>query len=81
MEIKTAEEFRKMKLHGKGSSSPVYNAIMGLQIDQALEIKKTEWKHSYPPTRLVNYIEKKYAMRFERGAHADRSGWMILRVR
>lgn len=81
MEIKTAEEFRKMKLHGKGSSSPVYNAILGLRIDQALEIKKNEWKHTYPPTRLVNYIEKKHGLQYERGALPDRSGWMILRVK
>ena len=81
MELRTAEEFRAIKLHGRGSSSPFYNAILNLRVDQALEIKKTEWHPKYPPTRIVNYIEKRHGLKYERGALPDRSGWMVLRVK
>ncbi|MFI5218767.1 MAG: hypothetical protein ACHQNT_04700 [Bacteroidia bacterium] len=77
----SSEEFDHLALHGRGRSSPAFNAIVSLQPGEAITIKKTGWKPKYPPTRLVKKIEKKYGFRFKRGALPDRSGWAVQRIK
>lgn len=77
----TSEEFDKLPLHGQGHSSPVYNSILSLKPGEAIVIEKINWKRKDPPTTMVNKIERKYGMKFIRGALPDRSGWAVKRVR
>ena len=77
----SAEEFDRMPLHGQGRSSAAYNAILSLKVGEAIIIEKKDWKPKYPPTHLVNKIERKFGMKFIRGALPDRSGWGIKRVK
>jgi len=81
MEKITAEEFDQLGLHGRGHSSSFYNWVFGLAVNEAIIIRKTEWKLSYPPTTIVNRIEKKYGRQYQRGALPDRSGWAVKRVK
>jgi hypothetical protein len=75
------EEFDKLPLHGQGRSSPFFNAILNLKVNENIIIEKNEWKPKYSPLRLVNRIERKFGMKFVRGALPDRSGWGIKRVK
>jgi hypothetical protein len=81
MEKISAEEFDQLGLHGRGSSTKFYTAIFGLGVNDALIIKKTEWRPKYPPTKMVISIEKKYGRSYIRGALSDRSGWAVKRVK
>ena len=76
----TPAEFDSLALHGRGRSSPVFNALLALHVGEALVIKKTEWNAHYSPTLIVKRIEKKYGMRFKRGALPDRTGWAVKRL-
>ena len=76
----TSEEFDNLSLHGRGSTSPVYNAIISLKPGEALVMEKSSWKAKYAPTLIVKRIEKKYPMRFRRGALPDRIGWAVKRI-
>lgn len=77
----TSEEFDKLNLHGRGSSTPFYNQIMALKPgDEALIIEKKEWHVKYLPTSMVNRIAKKYNRKFKAGSLPDRSGWGIKRL-
>lgn len=76
----TSEEFDNLKLHGKGSQSPLYNALLKLKPGEALIIYKTEWHVKYPPTTTVNKVMRKYNYKFESGALPDRTGWAVKRV-
>jgi len=76
----SSEEFDRLALHGRGRSSPAYNAIVSLKPGEAIAIKKSGWKPKYPPTRLVKKIEKKYGFHFKRGPLPDRSGWGVMRI-
>jgi hypothetical protein len=77
----TSEEFDKLKLHGRGSSGPLYNRLLKMKVGDGLIIYKSEWKPKYPPTAILNRLEKKFGLRFERGALADRTGWAVKRVK
>ena len=77
--IETAE-FDQLSLHGKGRSSPLYNALLAMKPGEAIVIEKTGWKAKYPPTLIVKRIEKKYGYKFVRGALPDRSGWAVKRI-
>jgi len=77
----TSEEFDQLSLHGKGSSSPLYNALLNMKPGDAMIIHKSEWHVKYPPTKVMNKVERKYGFQFERGALADRSGWAVKRVK
>ena len=76
-----SEEFEQLPLHGKGRSSPAYNAILSMKVGDAIIIEKQGWKRKDAPTTLVNKIERKFGMKFIRGALADRSGWAVKRVK
>lgn len=76
----TEEEFDRLRLHGKGSTSPAYNKIMALKPGEALIIEKKEWHVRYPVTTIVNRIARKHNMKFKAGSLPDRSGWGIKRV-
>jgi hypothetical protein len=77
----TSEEFDNLKISGAGSSSHFYNALLKLEIGEGLIILKSEWHVKYPPTTIVNKMERKYGLKFERGALPDRSGWAVKRVK
>ncbi|MEP7168053.1 MAG: hypothetical protein ABI855_01655 [Bacteroidota bacterium] len=77
----TSEEFDNLKLHGRGSTSPLFNALLKLKPGEGLIVYKKEWFVKYPPTRIVNKIERKYKYVFERGALPDRTGWAVKRVK
>jgi len=47
----------------------------------AMIIHKSEWHVKYPPTKVMNKVERKYGFQLERGALADRSGWAVKRVK
>jgi hypothetical protein len=75
------DEFDKLPLHGQGGSTPFYNAIINLEVNENLIIEKKEWKPKYTPLKMVSRIERKFGMKFIRGALPDRSGWGIKRVK
>lgn len=77
----TSEEFDQLTLHGRGRSSPVFNALISLKPGEAMSVKKKNWKPKYPPTLMVKRIEKKYGYKFAHGALPDRSGWAMKRVK
>jgi hypothetical protein len=77
----TPEEFAKLPLHGRGSSSPFFNAILSLKVEENIIIEKKEWNKKYTPMKLVSRIERKFGMKYVRGALPDRSGWGIKRVK
>lgn len=77
----SSDEFDALPLHGKGSSSPLYNKLLNLQVGEALIILKTEWYVKYSPTTTMNRIERTRGYQFQRGALADRSGWAVKRVK
>jgi hypothetical protein len=78
----TAEEFDNLNLAGRGSASPFFNALLKLKPGEGLIILKKEWQHvKYPPTRIINRVEKKYKFVYERGSLPDRTGWAVKRVK
>ena len=80
MENISSEEFKKLALHGRGSSSIVYNSIYNLKINEAIIIRKSEWHPKYNPTSIIRRIEKKYGFKYQYGLIADRSGWAVMRI-
>ena len=76
----TSADYDGLKLHGRGSSSPLYVALVNLKVGEGLIIYKTEWHVKYPPTAIFNRIERKLGYRLERGALPDRTGWAVKRV-
>lgn len=75
------EEFDGLQLHGKGSASPLYRALLNLKVGEAMIILKKEWFKKYPPTTIINRVERKYGWKFDRGALPDRTGWAVKRVK
>ena len=76
----TSEEYNQLKLHGLGSSGPYYNMFMKMEPGDSIILYRSEWYKKYPPTTILNRIERKYNMKFDRGALPDRTGWAIRRV-
>ncbi len=75
------EEFERLTLHGRGRSSPFYNAVLALKVGEALVIEKKDWKAKYSPTIVVNRVAKKHGYKYLCGALPDRSGWAVKRVK
>lgn len=73
------EEYEKMKLCGKGSSSPFFAAMYGLKPNEGLEIKKSEWLVKYKPGRLAKRLREKHGYDIDVAPLADRSGWVAYR--
>ena len=79
----TSNEFDELKIKGWGRGSPVYNAIISLQIDEAIVVLKSQWKRNKPPSSTCRSIEKKWKsknVKYKCVALADGSGWAVKRV-
>lgn len=79
----TAEEFDQLPIKGWGRSSPVYNAIISLKVNEGVVILKSQWKRNKPPSGICRSIEKKFAgmkIKYKSVALADNSGWAIKRI-
>lgn len=79
----TPEEFEQLKIKGWGRSSPFYNELIALKVNDGLVVKKTQWRRSKPPSNVCRYIEKKFKerkMKYKCVALADDSGWAIQRL-
>ena len=79
----TSEEFDQLQIKGWGRSSPTYNIIIGLKVDEAVVILKSQWRRKKPPSSACRSIEKKWAshkLKYKCVALADNSGWAIKRL-
>ena len=79
----TSEEFDQLRVKGWGRSSPVYNAIMGLKVGEALMIPKAGWNSNKTPSTKCRAIEKKFKSRklkYKCVALADNTGWAVKRL-
>lgn len=76
----TSEEFDNIYGHGKGASSPLYNLLLQMKIGDAFVILKSEWHKKYPPTTIINRVQRRHKMKFEWKALPDRTGWAVKRV-
>lgn len=80
----TAEEFDQLKIKGWGRSSPTYNAIIGLKVDEAVIILKSQWRRNKAPSSACRAIEKKWKhlnLKYKCVTLADDSGWAIKRLK
>lgn len=76
------EEFDKLPLMRKGSSTEFYARLMALAVgDEPLVLYKREWRPGYPPTTIVNRIERKFNRLYERKNPIDEPGWAFRRVK
>lgn len=76
----TVEEFDALLLHGKGSTTGFRKLIMAMQPGEAIVFYKKDWHAKYPPTRILNELERNHNVKYERGSLPDRSGWAVKRV-
>jgi len=79
----TSEEFDNLKIKGWGRSSPVYGAILSLQVGEAIIVPRNQWRRNKPPSSVCRAIEKKFKdrkLRFKCVTLADDSGWGIKRL-
>ena len=60
--------------------SPIYRALVALDVGEALFIEKKEWKKTYSPTQISRRIAKKYNRKYKGGRDAKDRGWAIQRV-
>ena len=75
------EEADKQGLINHGNSSKLRSHLTKLEIGEAIVINKaTDWKSKTPPYRVVNYLSKTTALRFDAGPTADGKGWIVKRV-
>jgi|CXWJ01.1.fsa_nt_gi hypothetical protein len=76
------EDFDEMFGHGSGgSTSPLYNYLMNMKVGEACELLKKDWHPKYAPTTVVNRVERRHNMKFDRKGIPDRSGWRFKRVK
>ena len=76
----TKEEFEQTPVTGRGGRSPLFRALLELNIGEGLEITAHEWTKSYPPTRIAKAISKKYKRSYKGGRNSATRGWVLLRV-
>lgn len=74
------EEYNEAPITGRGGRSPVYRALLNLEVGKGIELTENEWVKSYPPTQIARRIGKKYGRTFKGGRHAKTKGWWIVRV-
>lgn len=61
--------------------SMLRSLLLQLQIGESVIIEKgTDWKSKSPPYRIVYYLVKTTALRFDAGVTPDGSGWIIKRI-
>ncbi len=77
----STEEFDSLMLHGKGNTGSFRKLILAMQPGDAIIYDKKDWHANYSPTRILNELERKHQVKFERGSLYDRSGWAIKRVK
>lgn len=81
MRLITKEELAKLPLRGRGNSSKVFRAVIGLEKGQILLIEPEDWgARKYPPTQVVRYIEKHYQRKYNALRHAGGKGWAVERI-
>lgn len=73
------EEYEKMRLCGKGSSSPFFAAMYALKPEEGLVILKSEWHVKYKPGRLGKRLREKHGYDIDIVPLPDRSGWVAYR--
>lgn len=77
----TSEEFDNLHLHRRGRSSVFYNTLLEMKVGEAIIIEKKEWRPKYPPTTIINRVQKNFGYKFTWGALSDRSGWAVKRIK
>lgn len=74
------EEYEKAPITGWGRRSPLFRALLNLEIGKGVELEAGEWTKAYAPTVIAKRIAKKYGRSFKGGRHAKTKGWWIVRV-
>lgn len=77
----TSEEFDKLMLHGRGKSSPFYDAVYSLKVGEAFIMLNNDWHQKYSPSKIARKLEKKFGVLYKIGKLADKSGWAIKRLK
>lgn len=76
----TKEDAAKLVLR-KGTSSPVRTAVVHMQVGEILLIEKTDWNQQNGPGQMCSRITKTTVQEYRLNAVADRSGWVVERVK
>lgn len=74
------EEAKDMVSLKSGRETLVSAWIKQLAAGEALIVKRSEWKTTYPPTRIARSISKKLGWTFDTGRLPDNTGWLIKRL-
>lgn len=65
----------------KGKSSPLRMAIVGLQVGEILEVFRSDWNQKNSPVQMIQRVEESFGRKFGFYHLADKSGWIIERVK
>ena len=80
MRILKGEEAEKLVIVGGGRISRIGAMVSALEVGEALEILKTDWKGKNPPYNAVNRIAKKTGKKFKKGRLLGGLGWGVRRI-
>ena len=80
MRILKGEEAESLLIVRSGRISKVGAMASQLQVGEALEILKSDWKGKHSPYNSINRLAKKTGRKFIKGRLPDGSGWGVKRV-
>ena len=80
MKLLSEEEYKGLRLKGKGRSTELFNSIINLKKGEAVLIEQKDWNRKAGPSTLVKYIEKKHQMKFVCAALTNEKSWVVKRI-
>jgi len=80
MRILKGEEAEKLPIVGGGRLSRIGAMVMLLEVGDALEILKTDWKGKNPLYNAINRVAKQTGRKFKKGRLLGGLGWGVRRI-
>ena len=76
----TVEEAQSLHIVVSGRTTKISAMALSLEIGEAFDITRADWKGKNPPYRIINRVAKKTGRKFIKGRLPDGSGWVVKRV-
>lgn len=75
------DQLKSIGILHRGNHSPVYRALMALEIGEVLQIEPADWPQKTPPNALIARINRKNERKLSIGKIIQGSkGWIVTRV-
>ncbi len=76
----SVEEAKSLHIVTSGRTTKISAMTYSLEIGEAFDITRADWKGKKPPYNIINRVAKKTGRKFIKGRLPDGTGWVVKRI-